>query len=148
MILQMAVALKQCIFDPTIVKPKCVWGLAVLFSQLLYFGYMRYIELKNDFNAFWLIAKRDEEYEYEEQNTQTKKRSCYRVFHLISTKSKLLILWNEAFLTLCYKDQNWFEEWQFCLTNFHVAKKLKKIQSFCKSKNFFLAPGESWTWDL
>ena len=41
LILQMAHALFQCVFDPTIVKPKCVWGLAVLFSQMVYFVYMR-----------------------------------------------------------------------------------------------------------
>ena len=52
----------------------------------------------------------------------------YRVFHLISVKSKLLSLCPKAFLTLCSKDQNWFEEWQFHLTKFHFEKKLKKYK--------------------
>ena len=41
-----------------------------------------------------------------------------------------------AFLTLCSKDQTWFEDWQFYMANFCFAKKLKKMKSFCKSLTF------------
>ena len=55
------------------------------------------------------------------------KKYSYRVIRLKVVKSKLLWLWMWAFLTLCCKDQNWFEDWQFYMANFHFAKKLKKI---------------------
>jgi len=41
----------------------------------------------------------------------------YRVFHLISVKSKSISLCPKAFLTLCCKDQNVFEDWQFYFAN-------------------------------
>ena len=40
----------------------------------------------------------------------------YRVFHLVFTYFKWLCLCNLWYFNLCCKDQNWFEEWQFCLT--------------------------------
>ena len=43
-------------------------------------------------------------------------RSRYRVFHLVFTYFKWLCLCNLWYFNLCCKDQNWFEEWQFCLT--------------------------------
>ena len=42
--------------------------------------------------------------------------------------------------------QNAESSW-FISQNF-IMQKFKKIPSFCKSKYFLLAPGESWTWDL
>ena len=76
------------------------------------------------------------------------KAAFYRVIRLKVVKSKLFWLWMWAFLTLCCKDQNWFEDWQFYMVNFHFTKKLKKMKSFCKSLIFLLTQGKSWTWDL
>ena len=41
----------------------------------------------------------------------------YRVTQIRSCNFKWMYFWNYAFLTLCSKDQNWFEEWRIFFGN-------------------------------
>ena len=49
--------------------------------------------------------------------------SQYRVFHLVFTYFKWLFLWNLSYFSLCCKDQNWFDKWQFYMAYFLISKK-------------------------
>ena len=58
--LQIAVTLKVCIFDPILVKPKCVSGVANFFNcQLLVYNFQLFVynvkKIRHSSNHFWSL---------------------------------------------------------------------------------------------
>ena len=69
--------------------------------------------------------------------TTTCIKTSYRVFHLLFTYFKWLYLWTLSYFDLCCKDQNWFEEWQFCLTKIAILENFGVWKINCQNMTQF-----------